>query len=43
MVAYVIGIFLASPPIFGISCSPSTAWITEPEPRKRRPLKKFVG
>ena len=23
-----------------MSCSPSTAWMTEPEPRKRRPFVK---
>jgi len=23
-----------------MSCSSATAWMTEPEPRKRRPLKK---
>jgi hypothetical protein len=40
IVAYVIGILRARPPILRMSCSPSTAWITEPESRKSRPLKK---
>ena len=34
------GIFRRSPPIFRMSCSPDIAWMTEPEPRKRRALKK---
>ena len=28
------------PPIAVISCSPESAWMTEPEPRKRQALKK---
>ena len=40
IVTYVIGIFLRSPPILRMSCSSSTAWITDPEPRNSRPLKK---
>jgi len=31
--------FPAQPPILRISCSPLRAWMTEPEPRKRSPLK----
>ena len=40
IVTYVIGILRARPPILRMSCSPSTAWMTEPESRKSRPLKK---
>ncbi len=40
IVAYVIGIFFDRPPILRMSCSSWTAWITEPEPRNSRPLKK---
>ena len=40
IVTYVIGIFFDSPPIWRMSCSSSTAWMTEPEPRNSRPLKK---
>src|SRR3981081_2988477 len=39
MVKNVHGIYDLSPPIFRISCSPPTAWITDPAARKRRPLK----
>ena len=39
-VKYVHFIFLASPPILRMSCSPDKACITLPAPRKRRPLKK---
>ena len=39
IVAWVIGIFRHRPPIRFMSCSPSTAWITEPDPRNSRPLK----
>ena len=34
------GIFRRSPPILRMSCSPPSAWITEPEPRKSSALKK---
>ena len=34
------GIRRQSPPILRMSCSPPSAWITEPEPRKSRALKK---
>ena len=40
IVQKVMGIFLRSPPILRMSCSPPMAWITEPEQRNRRPLKK---
>ena len=33
-------IFLKSPPILAMSCSPFMAWITDPAPRKRSALKK---
>ena len=39
-VAYVYGIYFFSPPISRISCSWFMAWITEPAPRNRSPLKK---
>src|SRR5260370_1908497 len=39
MVKDVHGIYDLSPPIFRMSCSPPTAWITDPAARKRRPLK----
>src|SRR5216684_2213356 len=39
MVRNVHGIYDLSPPIFRMSCSPPTAWITDPAARKRRPLK----
>jgi hypothetical protein len=34
------GISFPSPPIRRMSCSSWTAWMTEPEPRNSRPLKK---
>ena len=40
MVQCVTGILFFSPPILRMSCSPESAWITEPEPRKSRALKK---
>ena len=40
MVQWVIGILFFSPPMWRISCSPPRAWITEPEQRKSRALKK---
>ena len=40
IVQWVIGIFRHSPPMRFMSCSSWTAWITEPEPRNSRPLKK---
>jgi hypothetical protein len=40
IVQCVIGIFRHRPPMRFMSCSSWTAWITEPEPRKSRPLKK---
>jgi hypothetical protein len=40
MVRLVQGSLGRSPPMFRMSCSPDMAWITEPEPRKRRALKK---
>ncbi len=40
IVQWVIGIFRHSPPMRFMSCSSCTAWITEPEPRNSRPLKK---
>ena len=36
----VTGIHLRSPPIRRMSCSPCMPWITEPEPRNSRALKK---
>jgi hypothetical protein len=39
-VQYVIGIFRERPPIRRRSCSPPSAWMTEPEPRNRQALKK---
>ena len=40
IVQNVTGMRLRSPPILRMSCSPPMAWITEPEQRKSRPLKK---
>ena len=40
IVQKVMGIFLRSPPILRMSCSPPMAWMTEPEQRNKRPLKK---
>ena len=40
IVQCVIGIFRQRPPILFMSCSSWTEWITEPLPRKSRPLKK---
>ena len=40
IVQWVIGIFRHRPPMSLMSCSSWTAWITQPEPRKSRPLKK---
>ena len=40
IVQWVIGILRHRPPILSMSCSSWTAWMTEPEPRNRRPLKK---
>ena len=40
MVAAVTGMCLRSPPIFIMSCSSAMPWMTEPEPRKSRALKK---
>ena len=34
------GIFVRSPPMRRMSCSPDIAWITEPEPRNKSALKK---
>ena len=39
-VAKVSGIRRARPPILRMSCSPPSAWITLPAPRKRQALKK---
>ena len=39
-VAKVTGIRRARPPILRMSCSPPSAWITLPAPRKRQALKK---
>src|SRR5690242_6782665 len=39
IVQNVIGIFLRRPPIWRMSCSPSSAWITLPAPRNRSALK----
>ena len=36
----VIGMYLRRPPILRMSCSSCMPWITEPQPRKSRPLKK---
>ena len=36
----VMGIFRRSPPICIISCSSCAPWMTEPDPRNRRALKK---
>ncbi len=38
-VAKVTGIFRARPPIFMMSCSPESAWMTLPAPRNRQALK----
>ncbi|OQC34548.1 MAG: hypothetical protein BWX64_02758 [Acidobacteria bacterium ADurb.Bin051] len=38
-VPYVAGSTFARPPIFRMSCSPDSAWITEPAPRKSSALK----
>src|SRR5665811_2159724 len=40
IVAWVIGILRQRAPIRFMSCSSWTEWITEPDPRKSRPLKK---
>src|SRR5207248_6304786 len=40
MVQCVIGILCFSPPMRRMSCSPPREWITEPEQRKSRALKK---
>jgi hypothetical protein len=40
IVSHVDGRRRASPPIFRRSCSPASAWMTEPAPRKRSALKK---
>src|SRR5271157_413190 len=40
MVQCVMGILFLSPPMRRISCSPPNEWITEPEQRKSRALKK---
>ena len=40
IVANVTGIKGRSPPIFRMSCSPPTPWITEPAARNNSPLKK---
>ena len=40
MVRCVHGSLALRPPMFRMSCSPDMAWMTEPEPRKRRALKK---
>ena len=40
MVRKVTGILSLSPPMQRMSCSPLMAWMTEPEPRKSRALKK---
>jgi hypothetical protein len=40
MVRWVMGILALSPPIFCMSCSPDMPWITDPDPRKSRALKK---
>ncbi len=34
------GIRVRNPPIWRMSCSPDRPWITEPEPRNMRALKK---
>ena len=39
MVRNVHGIFLRRPPILRRSCSPESAWITLPDPRKSSALK----
>src|SRR2546427_8503449 len=39
----VAGIFSPTAPLFRISCSPEGAWVTLPETRKRRALKKGGG
>ena len=39
MVQNVIGIFLRRPPMLRMSCSPASAWITLPAPRKSSALK----
>ncbi len=40
IVQWVTGILRCRPPMLFMSCSSWTAWMTLPEPRKRRPLKK---
>ncbi len=40
IVLCVQGILSRSPPILRMSCSPDMPWMTQPEPRKRRALKK---
>ena len=40
IVPAVIGMSLRSAPMCRMSCSPSSPWITEPAPRKRRALKQ---
>ena len=40
MARKVSGSFFQRPPILRMSCSPPTAWITEPAPRKSVALKK---
>ena len=40
IVLWVQGILSLSPPILRMSCSPDMPWITDPEPRKSRALKK---
>ncbi len=40
MVQKVTGMRLRKPPMTRISCSPESAWMTEPAPRKSRALKK---
>ncbi len=39
IVTWVIGIFRQRAPILFMSCSSWTEWMTEPDPRNRRPLK----
>ena len=39
-VVRVDGMYLRSPPMRWMSCSPCSPWITAPEPRKRQALKK---
>src|SRR6476646_8289263 len=40
IVQWVIGILSFSPPMLRMSCSPPIAWMTDPEQRKSRALKK---